>query len=221
MTRIISACLGILLAMSAAFSVGATAIAQPPVKDPEGVLLGQCIAAGRTSQASATRVGEALVTAYHWAGGEVCSKVIKGASHFPKHDISILQAGNPGECRDAKPGEPLTYIGYPGTRYGVVLMDEDVVLEGDTGVLYIPDTNTRMQGASGPPTMLQHISVGSSSRVRGGYSGGAVLSGIDGRVVGIINGVWVGQATVFTPISTVCKLIKEVQYEQSSIHARP
>lgn len=192
-------------------------IAEEPPDEDARVSPGFCYDGTRNLSASYTEVGGATVTAYHWAGNKTCKTAFPdnpGMRHFPAYDITVLKPGAlPKEgCRDASQGEPVAYLGYPGTdqETGDWLNPLRRPLETDSGVvlatgLSVPVTD----GKGGNVRLLQGISVGTSSKVRQGYSGGPVVSLNDGRIVGIINAVGAGNMPFYTPISTICNLIEE------------
>lgn len=186
--------------------------AQAPPYGKTVVYLGECKGPEGGTLATITQIGSAQVTAHHWAGGGACTPFTQSYVHFPEYDISVVQAGDPGVCRDAELGEPLGYVGFPGTDLSGKPVTQSAV-EGDTGFVLVKGGSITLGNRAGSPVVLQNVDFGFSTRVRPGYSGGVVVSLKDRRAVGIINGVG-ALTTVFTPISTVCKLIKEAQHVQ-------
>lgn len=156
--------------------------------------------------ATVTRVGSAYVTAKHFSDSEACR--LGGLSvdlRDPVDDLAVISPGDPGICKDAEVGESVVYLGYPGTaKDGTALTIDAVGMETDVGLV----THKNLTGRAGGTT-LPGIDVASSRWVRPGYSGGAVVSARDGRIVGIINAITGEGATLFTPITRVCRLIKE------------
>jgi hypothetical protein len=127
----------------------------------------------------------------------------------PIDDIVVVTPGDPGICKDAELGESIVYLGYPGTaKNGDSLDMETIGMETDVGLVLHKNLEGSAEG-----TALPGIDVASSRWVRPGYSGGAVVSARDGRIVGIINAVTGEGHTLFTPISRVCRLITEATNE--------
>ena len=170
------------------------------------VQLGACQAGDATMVATVTRVGSAYVTAKHFSDSEACSLGgLAVALRDPVDDLAVLQPGYPGICKDAEVGESVIYLGYPGTaKNGDTLTIGTVRMETDVGLV----THKNLTGRAGD-IALPGIDLGSSRWVRPGYSGGAVVSARDGRIVGIINAITGEGQTLFTPITRVCRLIKE------------
>jgi hypothetical protein len=171
----------------------------------------------RGSAATATKVGSAIVTAKHVVAA--CGGNLDYAwSSDDGDDIAIIQYGDPGECIDAYPGEHLVFLGYPGTDvYGLSIKeDEDLILESDVGITENSNISVSATSSTFPyVNYIKGLTVAQATRVRPGYSGGPVMSAEDGRIVGIANAAdRDGSAMYFTPISTVCKMIrKEAPYE--------
>jgi hypothetical protein len=172
---------------------------------------------GRRSVASASRVGDAVVTAKHVVAA--CGGLLDHVwSSAEGHDVAVLSYGDPGPCIDAAPGEPLVFLGYPGTDvFGAAIRaEEDLVMESDVGLAENVGLNVMALSATFPYAhLIRGMSGAQTNRVRPGYSGGPVFSAKDGRIVGITNASTTDGATAyFTPISTVCKMIrKEAPYE--------
>ncbi|MEP0316742.1 MAG: hypothetical protein ABJL57_11685 [Hyphomonas sp.] len=158
---------------------------------------GVCLNDTKISTASITSVGEALVTVAHWAELPACAGQQSYTASSREYDIAVLKAAEPGECRNVEPGEGLVYEGFPGDG------GQEAELEQDTGEL----VSTGFEFELEPGRLVKGLDVGTSSTVRAGYSGGAVRSKADGRLVGIIVGQN-GNYTAFTPIETVCAIIR-------------
>lgn len=156
--------------------------------------------------ATVTRVGSAYVTAKHFSDSEACLLGgLKVTLRDPVDDLAVIAPGDPGICKDAEVGESVIYLGYPGTtKNGDPLTIDTVGMETDVGLV----THKNLTGRAGD-VPLPGIDVASSRWVRPGYSGGAVVSARDGRIVGIINAITGEGQTLFTPITRVCRLIKE------------
>lgn len=163
----------------------------------------------RGGHGTVSNVGNARVTAAHVVG--LCDpnpwdRVSK------ELDLAVLTDGDPGECRNAELGEPLIYAGYPGTSRSGFPFETimDLRVEQDTGTLLIeaedvPIIDVRSKSI----VIMKGMSRGSSTKTRGGYSGGTVMSAVDGRTVGIIVASGgKGKATWFRPIETVCEYIE-------------
>ena len=162
------------------------------------------------SVATVTEVGDLRITAKHalCPGMEVDFLGPEGS------DLAIIASGPPpASCKDAEIGEPLTYAGFPGTRkdgshYGYVARPPEL----DKGVSALP--NVGFSACSNDGTYCEAfdgVTVGSSGWVRPGYSGGAVVSQEDGRLVGIISAVSNdGRATYFIPISQICTALEQI-----------
>lgn len=182
--------------------------------DPGIASLGACVYGPAASIATATRIGDAVVTAKHWARANNCLKAeLPQVLSDPSDDITVLSVGEPGICKDAVDGESIVYLGYPGTsKAGLPLNLEELALETDVGLVKAKAVDAT---ADGEP--LLDVDAGSSRWVRPGYSGGPVVSARDGRIVGIINAINGEGMTFFTPISRVCRLIEEARVEQLRI----
>lgn len=160
--------------------------------------------------ATVTKVGDLEITAKH----ALCPSSRPYYKGPEGSDIAVLQAGpKPASCADAKPGEPVTYAGFPGTRkdgtlYGYVARAPEV----DQGFAVLPSVGFSACSADGTYCeTFSDTAVGSSAWVRPGYSGGPVISQVDGRLVGIISAVTDdGSATYFIPISQICKALEEI-----------
>lgn len=171
--------------------------------------MGACEAGGFTTVATIAKIGDAYVTAKHFANSSECRTAgLPVDLHDPIDDISVIQAGDPGLCRDAVVGESVVYLGYPGSlKDGTIPPLSGIVLEYDTGLVAEKDADIPMPG-----TLLRKVDIATSRWVRPGYSGGPVVSARDGRIVGIINGISQEGHTYFTPISRVCRLIEEARH---------
>lgn len=160
--------------------------------------------------ATATRVGDLELTAKH----ALCPSSKPAYVGPDSSDLAILKAGSsPPSCKDAEPGEAVAYTGYPaqqtnGTPWGMAVRPA----EADTGKAAVAGLSfeacTEDQKVC---SKLSGMSLGVSTRVRPGYSGGAVTSLEDGRLVGIISAVSSdGQFTYFVPISEICQALEEI-----------
>lgn len=174
----------------------------------------RCTPFDELTKGTSTAIGEAVVTARHVV--EACSGML-GAEYSSGEyrDFAILTVGDPGICVDATPGEPLIFAGYPATRRigGGRLDAVNQVLEFDTGKVLDRDINVVSMG--GRPLVLRRIAgltSATTTHVRGGYSGGPVVSAVDGRVVGITNAAATdGSFAYFTPITLICDQIRKEQ----------
>jgi hypothetical protein len=173
----------------------------------------RCTPFAELTTGTSTAIGEAVVTARHVV--EACRGLIGAAYSSGEYsDFSILTVGDPGICVDASPGEPLVIAGFPATRTnGSNYASADVVLEFDTGTVVERDVNVVSVGGS-PPALrrIEGLTQVATTRVRGGYSGGPVVSAVDGRVVGITNAAALdGSFTYFTPVTLICDQIRKEQ----------
>lgn len=161
-----------------------------------------------------TRVGSLRLTALHVV--EACSGTGLEAAPGSYHDLALGGAPVPPEdCRDASVGERVTFSGYPATtRAGrAYTAKSPPILERDAGVV----TSAAIETAAflsahpeGTGKTLKGLSSATMTRVRAGYSGGAVSSAEDGRLVGIINAADTNYGIVyFTPVSAICNSINE------------
>lgn len=171
-----------------------------------------CDSSSEVTIGTATRVGDAVVTAKHVI--EACrGRLIPVYQSAAQTDFAILTLGQPGVCRDAEPGEGVVFAGYPGTRRigGERLDAANRRLETDTGVVDRKDVTVASLGGS--PISLRRIvglTASTSTAVRGGYSGGPVVSAVDGRVVGITNAAATDSTLAyFTPITLICDQIRK------------
>lgn len=165
---------------------------------------------GSVSAATITRVGDVQITAKHaiCIGMEIDYFGPKGS------DLVIIQSGSmPSSCSDAEPGEPVLYVGFPGTNrdgepYDIQPRDP----ERDVGSVKKLDHPLIACAADlSYCVAVDGVTIGSSRRVRPGYSGGAVVSRVDGRLVGMIVAVASdGSVTYFTPISQICNALEEI-----------
>jgi hypothetical protein len=174
----------------------------------------RCTPFSELTTGTSTAIGEAVVTARHVV--EACSGQIGAAYSSGEYsDFSILTVGDPGICIDATPGEPLIFAGFPATRRigGDRLDAVNQVLELDTGTTVSRDINVASLG--GRPIVLRRIeglTSAATKYVRGGYSGGPVVSAVDGRVVGITNAAATdGSFAYFTPVTLICDQIRKEQ----------
>lgn len=165
------------------------------------------------SVGSEVRLGDAVVSVTHVVVG--CNSDNYRAIYQNENtDIAIVQLGDPGECRNATIGEPVRYVGYPATYTDGgwrVSPNGAVDLEVDYGVVAEEDFSTYVLAPSGTRYIeMRGLTKASSTKVRGGYSGGAVLSEVDGRVVGLISASSSDRSTtLFAPIEDVCDIIRQ------------
>ena len=164
--------------------------------------------AGNTSTGSMVDFPDFTLTAHHVL--RVCAdqEVLRDWVHFPDFDLSIkvkvediANARLPFLCDIPEPGTPLLFVGYPpgfiqefigGFNYeesrGVQLSEDPVsihITEDDISVF-------GTVGALGP-------------KVRGGYSGGAVINKSNNTFAGIILAVNKDAGLAFySPNQTIC-----------------
>lgn len=203
---------------------GSTAVAYPEYT--EGHLLetskpialkSLCVLSKGRAIGTTTVIGTAHVTAKHVVTG--CEGTLPSVWSSPEgHDIAIVKYGDPGVCKDAEIGELLVFSGWPGSKLDgePISNNRDFYLEVDTGVARESGMNVRVGKPDFPYYEdLKNVYRADTSRIRGGYSGGPVRSLRDGRIVGILNASSSDRTLAFfTPISTVCKMIrKEPPYE--------
>lgn len=125
-------------------------------------------------------------------------------------DVAILKNNGLTECRDAEPLEPIIFIGLP--------------MYNDDGMLYSISKKKKMNFVSGTVKSFGNLfrmskyedpeqffaydmSFASSQKdLEPGYSGGAVISHVDGRLVGIISAKD-QNGSYFSPISQICSYL--------------
>lgn len=160
--------------------------------------------------ATVTRVGNLELTAKH----ALCPSSKPAYVGPNSSDLAILKPGPaPASCKDAKPGEAIAYTGYPatqtnGTPWGLSVRpaEKDRGQAAVSGLSFEACTEDQKVCSK-----LTGMSLGTSTQVRPGYSGGAVTSLEDGRLVGIVSAVSAdGQFTYFVPISEICKALEEI-----------
>jgi hypothetical protein len=162
---------------------------------------------------TSTAIGDAVVTAKHVISA--CKGLIGSEYSSGDYvDFSILTVGDPGICIDATLGEAVIFAGFPATRTnGNNYASADVVMEFDTGIVVDRDINVVSIGGL-PPVLrrIKGLTAATTTHVRGGYSGGPVVSAVDGRVVGITNAAATdGSFAYFTPITLICDQIRKEQ----------
>lgn len=169
------------------------------------------------SVGSKVRLGDAVVTAEHVVKGCASTDTpIEAVWSSQQRDFSILEVGDPGVCRNALEGEELLYAGYPGLdgRGRLrVRKDLSIDMEVDTGTYVEKSPNIWITDVSrgGLAKLLVGTYLGSHNFVRGGYSGGAVLSSVDGRPVGIISSGNTEGDVLFVPIEDICQQINHLR----------
>lgn len=174
----------------------------------------ECATGRSRSVGTLTVVGDAEITARHVA--VLCPAL--SVEYLPpaSQDYAIVRAAPLPSCRDAEVGERVIYQGFPATGPSVVLRKrgEPPPQETDKGVVKAVNVPVIAFGASVRGLEIQMVTGttrATMTRVRPGYSGGAVMSAKDGRFVGIISSVNPSEnLAYFTPVSTICSKIKEI-----------
>ncbi len=164
---------------------------------------------GGLTIATVTIIDDLRITAKH----ALCSSERPDFVGPEGSDLAIIKSGPaPASCKDAAPGEPVVYAGYPGTTqdgkmYGYVARSPEL----DTGIALLSGVDVTSCGEPGQPCVaVRGLAVGVSTYIRPGYSGGPVLSAKDGRLVGIVSAVDdTGAATYFIPVSEICSALEE------------
>jgi hypothetical protein len=204
--KVIAASLTLLLAPSAIAS-------SPDTKTPPA-RLGVCETPDVIASATITKIGDAEVTATHWAGDPACYGKVPHVRISKTDDVTILRGGKHPPCVNARLGEPLVFLGFPGTDpWGNQLQVGQMRLEADAGRLSGHNKTAWLRNDLGQPLVLRHEDTALAHLVRPGYSGGPALSALDGRVVGIIHAVQPvvgGLRVTITPIERICAMIDEL-----------
>lgn len=177
----------------------------------------ECAQSGSRSFGTLTVVGETELTAKHVA--TLCPALQIDYISDLTSDYAIVRAAPLPSCKDAEVGEEVIYEGYPGTTpggYGY-LQGQPFPKESDAGTVKrvgIPILAFSSSRTSFGWNTVDGITEATMTRVRPGYSGGAVMSAKDGRLVGIINAVnRRDNLAYFTPVSTICSKIEEITHE--------
>lgn len=159
--------------------------------------------------ATITKVGDAKITAAHVLEG--CLKAPE-AVFFEDLDLAIINPAKINSCRSALIGEPLTFHGYPGTMRDRKTLRNSVVLETQEGFVISLDSGTFLAlNARGTLDALSGHVRAATSTMRGGYSGGAVLSAVNGDFLGIIStSAAEGAQASFIPASTICEKMEQL-----------
>ena len=156
----------------------------------------------QSSSGTGVRHGNLTITAAHVL--KQCPDQT-GIRYILDHDLALKYDGVPGDyelgCDAPVVGEDIVYTGYPNGRriesdYGTVTTAGDMIIRVDEG--------------GGSINIFTGIALGTSTKVRPGYSGGLVTT-TDGQFRGIISSVnRATQDALFIPADLICNY---VQYE--------
>lgn len=202
------------LAALALVAFGCQARPVGPPETPVTVSLLKCTKFGMQSVGTLTTVGATQLTARHVA--DLCPDLVYDVSPKPLRDYTIVKTAPLPSCKDARVGEEVFFMGFPGTdQQGRRYIDpSDVRLEIDSGTVRETDRiifAINMDPGNFGFKQVDGVTEATMTRVRPGYSGGAVVSAEDGRLVGIINAIKHEESLVyFTPVSTICSKIEEI-----------
>lgn len=167
---------------------------------------------GTFAQGTVTKIGDAEVTSLHIL--EVCND--ESVARFPNDDLAILKLGDPGTCRNAVAGEGVWVIGHPTTEienytsggWGFLALKEI-----SRGTVTIPSAPQRWHWLDGRTTR-RNVGKASTEATRRGYSGGPLISVLDGRIIGMHRsghgGAIEGEArpSYFLPVEEICAHIR-------------
>ncbi|MEL8055057.1 MAG: hypothetical protein AAGK66_02790 [Pseudomonadota bacterium] len=163
---------------------------------------------GSFAQGTVTKIGDAEVTSLHNLG--VCND--ESGARFPDDDLVILKLGDPGTCQNAVAGEGVWVIGHPELEIEVYTTGGWGFLalqEISRGTVTIPSAPQRWHWLDGRTTR-RNVGKASTDRTRRGYSGGPLISVLDGRIVGMHrsghDGAIEGEArpSYFLPVEEIC-----------------
>lgn len=171
-----------------------------------------CGPPNRATIGTSTKVGDAVVTAKHVV--TACRgrlPAVMQSGDFA--DYAILKAGSPGVCKDAEVGEAVLFAGYPATNavtrkplkeaFNRLEMDAGVVTRKDVKVVSLDSQLLTVK-------VVEGLTETTANTLRGGYSGGPVVSAVDGRVVGVTNAAATDSTLAyFTPITLICDQIRK------------
>jgi len=177
----------------------------PPPSISQHVELFTCEADGKYSVGSITNLGSAKVTAAHVL--TACDNPPK-AQVYASNDIAIITRGTVNKCKNAAVGEPVLFVGHP------VSGPSPIRATVDAGVVTQIEKSVVSQQKNGAESSFEGMSIATAYSATEGFSGGAVLSAIDHRIVGVISsqaggGAWV----IYTPIESICLRIANLNGE--------
>ena len=164
-----------------------------------------CVIYSETSKTigngSAVALGDSRFTAFHVV--QNCVGQPEGEA-YPEIDLYVMQRGDAGQCRNAADFEPVIYLGYPVMTDGRVTNE----LETDSGQVLRQGRTLGIWNSKTQATELREgMTIATVNRVRGGYSGGPVVSALDGRVVGMVIATD-GTNAVIVPIEAICEKLR-------------
>ena len=159
--------------------------------------------------ATMTKVGDAEITAAH---------VVRGCLDGPKAvmfediDFAIVNPGKINSCRAPYEGELVKFHGYPSTKRDNKTARSKVLLETQEGFVTSIDRSSFFAFSNdGTLNLLTGHIWAWSDTVRGGYSGGAVMSVDTGDFLGILSTASVeGKRASFIPADIICEKMEEV-----------
>jgi len=184
---------------------------EQPTVLPIEVKCAETATSTRFSNGTATRIGDAWVTAYHVVDG--CSDVTP-IKYSESLDIALLKEGYTGPCTKAHLGEEIYYEGFPSFK------GPDIYLKYDMSIGLVTDFDVTVYMTNkdtGELEVIREIMDKGSQvsllddeglvieGVRGGYSGGRVFS--DRGTLGVISSGNL-KSVLWSNTPNICDFIK-------------
>lgn len=195
------------LAVALAIALTAACATAPGPKSPVEVSRLACETPSGASYGSSVQVGRVSLTALHVVSR--CPSVVPEATFG---DLAILSGGTLSSCEDVKAGESVILRGFPASspRGKFYRSPADIRPEFDTGSVVKTNVALLARDDAAGLVRIEGLTAATSSLVRKGYSGGAVVSAADGRLVGIINAKGSNDPIAyFTPVSAICRHLRK------------